>query len=311
MRVRSLIIVLLVVCVASATAASTSNDLIAHYPLHTNGSDSAGTNDNFILGHDHFAHGVLYIDGTYFPPAPLYVGQSPIYRGTPLLHDFSYQSFTVGLDFYPLRERVPKPKLYMNKVEQVLDKFTHGFYRQWLVRGDWGKRNILTGGRSYRWIGFNRDGNELSLTLNNQRFIHRFKGAPVKANRWHHLICSVNLRERKILTWLDGKELEAIILPQNFQLEIIGSPDEATDQEFTFTNFSNGAVFYGYAAELKMFGRALIRSELAAESIEAPKHWPEFPPQSLSLPTIILTSVVVGLPVAFWILRRIRQRRSA
>jgi len=293
-----------------AINAAATNALIAYYRLQTNGADCLSNSPNFVVSNARLAHDVLYIDGTYFAPAPPTVGQHPDYRGTPLLRAFNYQSFTVGLDFYPLSEHLPKPKQSLNKVEKVLDDLTRGCYREWFTRSGSSKRNILTGGRSYRWLGFNRVDNQLNLTLNNQRFTHPFKGSAVKPNRWHHVLCSVNLGERRILTWLDGEELETIILPQDFKLEIVGSPDEATDQEFTFVNFSNGEVLNGYATELKVFGRALAKPELTAEATTAFANLPAFPGSSFPWAAILLILAIVGLAVLVLIRLRIMGKKS-
>jgi hypothetical protein len=79
----------------------------------------------------------------------------------------------------------------------------------------------------------------------------------VEPGRWHNLICSVDLQRRKILTMFDGHPLEAITLPPDFKLEVAGSPGDATEREFPFDDHSNGSVFFGYAAHLKILGRAL------------------------------------------------------
>jgi len=46
-------------------------------------------------------------------------------------------------------------------------------------------------------------------------------------------------------------------LDNNFTLQILGSTAIETDKEFTFTNYSNGNVFYGYADNLKVYNKAL------------------------------------------------------
>jgi hypothetical protein len=52
--------------------------------------------------------------------------------------------------------------------------------------------------------------------------------------------CSVDLEKRTILTMLDGRILETIFLPPDFQLRVVGSPAEESDRAFLFQNYSNG-----------------------------------------------------------------------
>src|SRR6202030_4250407 len=109
-------------------------------------------------------------------------------------------------------------------------------------------------------LGFNY--NSGLLTLNNQGFTHTFSKVTVTPRDWHSLFCSVDLRQKQILTCFDGQQLETINLTGDFKLEVIGSPDDAIDREFTFANFSNGSTFRGHAANLKVFRRALTGPEM-------------------------------------------------
>jgi len=297
-------------CLPFSAMAASADDLIAHYRFQTNGDDSLGKHPGFIIPNATYPHSVLYVNAGYesFIPAPPGVGRAPVFRGSPVLTNLDYQLFTVSLDFHPLPERAPKPKRSLNKFERTLDDLSRGRYRRWFGKGDWGKHNILTGGESYRWIGFNRADNSLNLTLNNQQFTHQFKGISVKVNRWHHLICSVNVAKKQILTWFDGKPLETISLPQDFKFDVAGSANEADDPVFTFVNFSNGTFFHGYAADLKIFGRALTEPELAAVSVQALAEMPTFPSSSSSSPTIVLV-VAIGVLAGFLVWARSRHLR--
>lgn len=220
-----------------------------------------------LLGEIPSSDGVLYVDGAYHQDHTEYLatkGQIP---------GLNYESFTFSLDFYPLPAGLKNRTL--SKFESRLNKLTGQRYGKWLGLNDWDKRNLITGGRSYRWIGFNRGDNTLTLTLNNQSFTHQFLGVRVRANRWHNLVCSVDLKKKLIITFFDGKELEPIKLPDDFKLEILGSPDESTDRQLTFMNLSNGSVYYGYAAHLRLFGRALSIQEL--QDLSAIAERPTFP----------------------------------
>jgi len=232
-----------VLCVPRAFADALAGDLIAHYRFDTNGSDSLGRSPPFVVTNGDqsragvtyaaafavtnapFTNGVLYVNGRYEPN-----GHFVNYLGTAPIKDLRYESFTVGLDFYPLPKK--RSRYSFNRLEAKLDSWTRGRYARWrgIDANLYNTDNILTGGYSYRWIGFNREDGLLNLTLNNQSFAHRFKDVAVKPGRWHNLICSVDLQRRKILTMFDGHPLEAITLPSDFKLEVAGGPGDPARQ---------------------------------------------------------------------------------
>jgi hypothetical protein len=80
--------------------------------------------------------------------------------------------------------------------------------------------------------------------------------------RWQSVICSVNVAARKIVTFVNNARVADIDLPAGFQFEVIGTASENTDKLFTFTDYSVGSVFYGYADNIKVWGRALTPSEI-------------------------------------------------
>lgn len=292
-------------------------ELIAHYRLDTNGNDSLGKSPplvvingdqsragfnypaSFVISNAPFTNGVLYIDGRYEPN-----GHFIKYLSTAAIEDLRYESFTVALDFYPLPNK--RGRGDFNKLERKLDSWTRSYYARLLGFNGAGssKENILTGGYSYRWLGFNRKHGLLNLTLNNQTFVHQFKDAVVKPGRWHNLLCSVDLQRKKILTFFDGHPLEEITLPPDFKLEVIGSPADATDREFTFANYSNGSVFYGYAAHLKLLRRALTESELASLYDESLRERPTFPKPQFPWPPLVLMLAIATVALALPLWRR-------
>ncbi len=312
----------LVLWVPRAFADALAGDLIAHYRFDTNGSDSLGRSPPFVVTNGDqsragvtyaaafavtnapFTNGVLYVNGRYEPN-----GHFVNYLGTAPIKDLRYESFTVGLDFYPLPKK--RSRYSFNRLEAKLDSWTRGRYARWrgIDANLYNTDNILTGGYSYRWIGFNREDGLLNLTLNNQSFAHRFKDVAVKPGRWHNLICSVDLQRRKILTVFDGHPLEAITLPSDFKLEVAGGPGDTTEREFTFDNHSNGSVFFGYAAHLKILGRALAESEVASLYNESLSEPPKFPRRHFLWPAVILILVVATLVVSLFLWLRIRRYR--
>jgi hypothetical protein len=315
-------LLLLVLCATRAFAGALADGLLAHYRLDTNGLDSLGKSPPFVVTNGDqlrggatfpaffkvtkapFTNGVLYVDGRYEPN-----GIHENYMGTAPIKNLRYESFTVSLDFYPLRKKRSRFDFY--SLENKLDLWTGGRYARWfgfdgnVLNTD----NILTGGYSYRWIGFNRTHGLLNLTLNNQAFVHEYKGAAMRPGRWHNLICSVDLQQRKIFTMFDGQLLEAIALPADFKLSIVGSRDDARDREFTFGNYSNGSVFYGYAAHLKILGRALTEMELASLYGENATERPNFPAPRFPWLVVILGLAVAGLVLFLFLWLRMPVRR--
>jgi hypothetical protein len=302
----------------SIGAGAVTSELIAHYRFDTNGNDSLGRSPVFVVTNSGltrgslsyaavinppFTNGFLYVNGQYEPNAHFanYLSTAPI-------KDLRYESFTVALDFYPLPKK--RGANDFNKLEDKLDLWTGGRYSRWLgFDKNYNTVNILTGGYSYRWIGFNREHGLLNLTLNNQAFVHRFENAAVKPGCWHNVTCSVDLQRKKILTFFDGRLLETITLPSDFKVNVVGSRDEETDREFTFSNLSNGSVFYGYAAHLKIFGRALTEAELAGLYSESVSERPTFPEPVFDWMPMVLGIGLLGL--ALFLILWLRKRAAS
>jgi hypothetical protein len=285
----------------SATAyGGVTNELIAHYRFATNSSDSLGKSPPFAMTNALFSHGTVKINGVYENN-----GIHDHYLATAPIKALNYESFTVSLDFCP---QPGKPFRKFNKAEELLDSLTSGRYTRWLDLIDNDTDNILTGGMSYRWLDFNRDDGTLNLTLNNQRFLHKFTGVKVKLNQWHNLVCSVDLRQKRIFTSFDGQTLEVIKLPPDFKLDIIGSPDDAIDREFSFVNYSSASVFRGYAANLKVFGRALTEPELAALYTESATERPTFNPNQSSQLFVLMAILAFAAALVFALARFWRTR---
>jgi hypothetical protein len=315
---------LLVFAVFGSAWVASAGEMIAHYRFDTNSSDSLGKSPAFVvtnadqlvgtfrytafftITNPPFTNGALFVDGRYEPN-----GSRIHYLGTGPIEKFRYEGFSVSLDFYPLP--AGRSVFGMNSFERRIDSWTRGAYSR-LAGYDpnfWNAHNILTGGTWYRWIGFNRDGGVLNLTLNNQAFTHRFANAPVAPNRWHHLVCSVDLRRREILTMLDGQLLETVKLPADFKLEVDGKAEAPGDRELTFINFSNGSVYYGYAANLKIFDGALTAAELNGLYQTSLAERPKLPKNiygSRAIRVGIVLIIAVCLVAVYFIRRRRRER---
>jgi len=245
-----------VVLLSATACAGPTNELLAHYRLDIDGADSLGLNPPATLKNASIVEGALFLNGRYE-----HGGVAKGYKATFPVAAMKYDSLTVALDFFPLGL---KPNRTFNVVERKLDFLTFGWYWRWFGSDRSDNATIVAGGTSYRWLGFRCETNTLQLTLNNQAYAHSFSGTPVAPKRWHNLVCSLDLSRRKVITMLDGRLLETIALPDDFALSVIGSEAETKDREFSFANYSNGSVYYGYAANLKVFGRALNEAELAA-----------------------------------------------
>jgi hypothetical protein len=110
------------------------------------------------------------------------------------------------------------------------------------------------------------------------------------------------------MTFLDGHTLETVNLPQDFQLEVVGTDDEANDKNLTFANYSNGNVFNGYAAHLRVFSRALAASEMTdlySELASERKSLPTLAGTRIRFFWLLLLIAVVAIRVLF---RRSSQR---
>jgi hypothetical protein len=318
----------LLLWLAGAAPGLCADDLIAHYRFDTNGDDSLGTSPPFLVTNDDqsnlggtgrtyiavfkvtnapFVKGVLYVDGRYEPN-----GHFVHYLSTAPIGVLRYDSFTISLDFYS-KPGSSSTIMFLSPLEEKLESWTRGRYSRWrgLRANVWNTDNILTGGAYARWFGVNRSGGVLNVTLNNHAFRHRFEGVKVKPDRWHNVICSVDLHRRQILTMLDGRLLEAITLPADFKLDV--DPAAEADREFTFADYSNGSVFYGYAANLKIFGRSLNGTELSDLYKRSVAELPKFAEKTFPWEMIQVVIAIFLFAFLSWLYRRriVRLRAKA
>jgi hypothetical protein len=186
-----------------------------------------------------------------------YVGSDPDgFVAIAPITGFSYGSFTVAFDFYPVDFLA----------------FSH--------------ESVIVGGTSRRWFSLRHNAGKLEVTLNNQSEAYVIPDSTLQPTEWQTVICSVNAAARKIVTFVNNVRVADIDLPVGFQFEVIGTPEEDFDKVFSFANYSNGTVFHGYVDNLKVWSRALTASEIAA-MIDNPVltiqravivSWPNFPP---------------------------------
>jgi len=164
-------------------------------------------------------------------------GTNGLYLAHAHIDDFSYESFTVGLDFRSAGVAYPYS-------------------------------TILSGGPLYRWLGLETDPDgHLLLTLNNTSYVYPFKNI-ISTGQWHTVVCTVDWPSRSAFVYLDGKMLAPVALPGT-QFNVVGTPEEASSRTFTFWNGGNASHFVGYADNLRVFARALSNAEIS--DIFAPK----------------------------------------
>jgi hypothetical protein len=150
---------------------------LARYRFNGNGKDDTGKNPDFILRNTSFKDNALYLNGVYSPGGP-----GAGYRAVCRTAKLDYSAFTVAFRF---------------KAE--------GF------EGD--RRNLITGGTSYRWFGLHRSpAGNLTVTLNNQAFSREIQGAPLVTGKWTVVACVADLAARKIAVYLNGKKVADIDL---------------------------------------------------------------------------------------------------
>lgn len=167
--------------------------------------------------------GVSFTNGTLSLPPEFFTASARI-------TGFSYSSFTVAFDFKPLNFGYPHS-------------------------------TFLSGGPSYRWIGFENDSQgHLHLTLNNSNRRYAFTNV-LESNRWHTVVCAVDLPSQQIVTFLDGQQLPDIVLA-GFQFEVVGTALEEWDKVFSFWNDGDGSHFAGFADNLRVYRRALSPAEI-------------------------------------------------
>ncbi len=203
-------------------SASGAPALLANYQFNGNASDAASNSPPMELFNTSFVSNTLF----------MLVDETNWCRASARIAGFSYDAFTVAVDFKPTS-----------------------------LTPEWGEA-ILYGGSAYRWLGFDRVDDRLRITLNNHNRAFDFPDSRLASNQWHRLVCSFDLANQSIITVLDGVRLADIQL-QNFRFEVIGTEYEGWDKVFCFEDYSVGSTFHGFADNLKVFNQALTPAEIA------------------------------------------------
>ena len=123
---------------------------------------------------------------------------------------------------------------------------------------------VVVGGPGYRWfhVGANGAGN-LSVRFNNGDNAFEAKDTKLAANKWIVLACSVSVKDKKVIVFVDGKKADEFALPEDFALRVATSDAKDKDRVWTTTNFSNSGTFKGQIDELIIYDKALTEEQLA------------------------------------------------
>ncbi len=244
---------ILIATPALHAGASITNSLVAWFQFENNHADTLRRCPDIDLKKADFVQGALYLNGGYE-----FCSDSPSFRAVAAIPGLHYESCTVTLDFFPMDFNDPTGKgaSLLRSWIQTLPLGRLGHFNET------SHETILMAGTSRRWLGFRQRNGQLELTLNNQDFVHTFTNVAIHPRQWHTLACSADFKRREILTFLDGRKLDVVRLPEDFKLGVIGSKEEDSDREFSFSNYSNGTAFHGYADDLRVFDRALSEAEL-------------------------------------------------
>lgn len=195
---------------------------LAHYRFDGTATDVTKANPNFELRNTEFREKALYLNGVY----EFALGGG--YRAVCKTPGLDYSAFTVAV------------RLKMIDLSQR------------------GTSNLVMGGTSYRWFGLSCDGGwNVNVTLNNQRFRHAAVGGRLEKDKWAILVAGIDVPGRKLVTYLDGKKIADVTLPEGMVLEVSKSPAAQSDKVWSFTNYSNGSAFHGLVSELILYNSLL------------------------------------------------------
>ena len=214
-----------------------TNGLLAHFEFNGDGKDSTGNNPEFTLKNTEFIDNALYLNGVYEYSA---IGSG--YHATVPVPLMSYQTFSFAIRF-----KLASPRKGASQP------------------------NLITGGTSYRWFGLrfsDASGDKLIAYLDNGDYAQRMEGTKIKTNTWTTIVCTVDLPLRRIVLYQDGKIAGIMMLPKDFVLDVLSSDTGGTDKAWTFTNYSNSDIFYGWVDDLALYDRILTADE--AGTLSAP-----------------------------------------
>lgn len=148
-----------------AATATAQAQLVAHYPLESDGKDITGKQDDMTLENAPFTDGGVYCNGVYTGSG----GANPCKISTPNLNGFDFNSFSISMEF---------------KTDQLK------------------RMPVFVGGRSYRWLGFElQEDGTISLLYNNSN--RQACTLNYELNTWHSALITYDGVEAKL--YLDNQ----------------------------------------------------------------------------------------------------------
>jgi hypothetical protein len=123
---------------------------------------------------------------------------------------------------------------------------------------------VIVGGPDYRWfhVGANGAGN-LSVRLNGGDQVFEAKDTKLPTGKWVVVACSVSVKDKKVIVFVDGKKADEFALPDGFAFSVATSDAKDRDKLWTTINYSNSGTFKGQIDEFIIYDTALSAEQLA------------------------------------------------
>lgn len=172
------------------------------------------------------------------------LGNARLEKGS-LILDGNYSGYKTNFYFY--REQL--------KADQ---DFTLSLNIQPNSFGDFSKSNIISFGRSARWMGIGRDkeDGQLVVSFRNGQQFRPFQNTRIEEGEWYNLSIVFAPTQNKVQLYLNGHALPSVDLGRYLQ------DSKAPTVDFSFCSYGNGSVFNGKVESLALFEGALPEREL-------------------------------------------------
>jgi len=123
---------------------------------------------------------------------------------------------------------------------------------------------LLVGGTGHRWLVVNTDKDgRVKLSFNNHQFRHAVDSLIITNGQWTTLALTFDLQARKTVVYANGKQAEAIVLPEAFVLDVMNDEKwRESDKVLTFTDGATGGTFRGLVAGLLTFNSVLSPNQV-------------------------------------------------
>lgn len=191
--------------------------LLAKFLFDGNGIDSKTGDEKFPLEPNQGARFV----GNTLQCGGKYTGDNTLQTSS--MYEMSYKNFSFNLDFNP--------------------KDT--------------ERNVLLKiGYATRWFGVSIYENKLAINFDNGSWIYLLNETTVTPEKWHNLICAIDVEQRIVRVMLDGKRLDDLLFDEDVSFEWIAEK-WTQDKQFCFMSWGNGQLFEGFVDNLFIYDDTL------------------------------------------------------